>query len=353
MIELQGDVVKQLCENKMKYDSLHQAILMAKEAGLSDYITNEMSEQRKEVKEQYNKSTYLILDMMKDKRSTILGDNIVKIDDWLYGVLYLGGNGKHSLRFLMLKDTELGILQKSYKDRDWTSMELEALAPALLDDNNIALYNLAVENRARTILSSYCDVNALPCSDTIRTDVCVSDHATKRWVQRKIGIKDENQLEEYKVEHLPQLHKDILEAFKSSSEIWEDEEGYKYYFDNDNMVYIVRGNVIITIYEEDFGFSKSINRMIVIQQAQVLLEAHNQWKNIEKKYCNEVKEISSDLHSCEDEIETAELLISNLKYKKEEILARKEKSKEDLKASREVYEAEFVKLFRIKGVQYK
>jgi hypothetical protein len=181
--------------------------------------------------------------------------------------------------------------------------------------------------------------------------IVVSSHAGKRWVQRVIGIKDESQAEEYRRIHLKSVNDSILEAFSKAEKVWEEpEEDITFWFDENNMMFLKgrqEGVIkIITLYEEDFGFTRSINRIITLEQLNVLAKAREELQLANAKSIETRSQVESEVQAINDQITVLESQMALLVSERASKMALRDQGNKEQRLAKDKYTAEYNKLFK-------
>jgi hypothetical protein len=325
---------------KIEYDALEQAIRLAKLNGADDKAVQPLIRMKQSLKE------ICASNNMELAASMTLSSNIMHIKDSWYAIRYLNGRADTCVKVVPLNQKDLPILQRDgRKERELYEQDIETLLPGCIDEVALGLYNQMIENKAREYVYDHVGIKI---EDDVQEDkpITVSAHAGKRWVQRKLGIKGDVQAEEYRRAHLEEVEKAVLEGYSKAQLVWVGEDQIDYYFDDENIMYIVGNNTIITLYEEDFGFTKEINRMIVHKQLEVLRKAYKELEEAEKQYVNSTQETDKELQAIADEISILESQIELLRAKHAALVANKEQSNKQVKLARDRFNAEFNKLFK-------
>lgn len=271
--------------------------------------------------------------------------SVVPLKEGWYAVLCISSKGEKTIKLYPFKKEEADILSlKPSKDRHLTQENVETLAPALLDEETVLLYEKKVQDYAYMLLSEMGEELYSKAEETYKMGP--STHACKRWVQRRKGMRDEIKAETYVKENLSEVQEEIMELFYTSKQVWDDETGIKYWLSEDNVVFIVGGNTIITLYEKDFGFSPTINRLIIFAQLQVIEKSREELQEVEERHYRETEAIEEIISQYNSEIKTLEAKIKEIKESKNVL----EKQKRVLCRQREVasrtFNEQVNKLFR-------
>lgn len=347
---------------KKLYDSLSQAVKIAKQLPvpeeveqykeeLSDLCTSKASAKATYMK--YKDNIILSFFGKRVSKDCILETNIIELGNTWYGIYYNIGK-KMDLKIDFIPEKDLPVLERTAGMFHYTSSDLEAILPACIDEVTLELYKNDLREKAIDILkekapSYYALLSAEEVEKDSEVGVIPSTHAQKRWIQRKMNIKEldtDYKVEAYRKEHLEEVNHGIMESFHSAIEIWHDEEGISYYFDEDNTIYIVGRNTIITLYEEDFGFNKSINRSIVTQQVEVLKEYKKELDKSLEEYHLLDKNITVEIESLDNEIKQLQDKVRSLSDKKVQLSLENSSNLEKVSKKRVAFEKEYNKLFK-------
>lgn len=267
--------------------------------------------------------------------------NVGRINSSWYAIRYIDTKGVIRIKIVTLLNSEVHLVSRSLKNqRDMTRASLVALLPCMIDLEVDLSYTTMVHDKALVYLEDLCNsVVEKP------NKINVSDHASKRWVQRKIKITNSIKIEEYKRTHVKEIEEEIRHEFSLAKQIWKDSEA-DYYFDNDNMVYIVRNHNIVTVYEEDFGFNHSINRSIVEGQVECMVDKLKEFNECSKTMQVAISRNAIELSSVLADIArlNSQLALTSITQKR--LLVEKEEYDKRMSLSKEEFDIEFNKLFK-------
>lgn len=338
MSKLTSDFKESFMQAKAEYDALEQAIRLAKLNGADDKSIQPLIRMKQSVKEVYHSSCTELLSKMT------LSSNVLHIKDSWYAVRYLSHHADACLMVVPLNQKDLPILQRDgRKERELQEQDIDILLPSCIDEAFVEFYKQTIDKKAKEYVYDHL---GMEIADGQPDKITVSAHAGKRWVQRKLGIKGDVQAEECRRTHLKEIEEAVLEGFSKAELVWAGDDQIDYYFDDENIMYVVGNNTIITLYEEDFGFTKEINRMIVYKQLEVLREAYKEVEEAERQCANNVQGIDEEVQAITDEIAVLESKIEVLLAKRATLYANKEQSSKQVKLARDSFMAEFNKLFK-------
>lgn len=366
------DIKAQFMADKCLYDGLSQAVRLAKNSGLDERDIKPLillkQKHKKIVVEAHSK----LLKIMPLSQNTLpLGD------DW-YAIRYLNDKTNTEVKIEIMKDKDIGLLARDGRyERELTRKELDTMLPGLIDEDALELYKQSLQKRARELVFEHTGVlidsdgvtsiplgsmpiNGMPevpevTEEPIEEDdefkpVTVSVHAGMRYVQRRLGIKNEVAAEEYRRKNTEEVIEAVLDGFGTATKVWEDDDEIAYWFDPDNLMYVVGmqgGNPnIITLYEEDFGFDKHINRLVAEEQLKVLAKVKNELNEAEANTADANERLEGEVNGIKDEITALESQIEMLVAKRAKLIADRDLGKKGVKAIRDRYNAEFNKLFK-------
>jgi Mg2+ and Co2+ transporter CorA len=338
MSKLTTEFKEEFINTKMQCDVLEQSIRLAKLNGADDKAVQPLIRMKQSAKEVFNESSAQLMANMQ------LSTNIVHLKDSWYAVRYVNHRADICIKVVPLNQKDLPILQRDgRKERELCEQDIDNLLPGCMDEAYMDLYNQTLNKRAREYLYDHL---GMEIEDEQRDRITISAHAGKRWVQRKLDIKGDTQAEEYRRTHFKEIEEAILESFGKAELVWSGDDQIDYYFDSENIMYIVGNNTIITLYEEDFGFTKEINRMIVYKQLEVLREAYKEVEEAERQYADAIQGIDEEVQAITDEIAVLESKIEVLLARRSALYANMEQSNKQVKLARDSFMAEFNKLFK-------
>jgi hypothetical protein len=345
MVQLEKSFVDEYLKVKKEYDSIVRAIKVAKGYEVEETKVQKLVELKMPIKKRF-----------KDLNDTLVrlipkSTNVAEIGDGWYAVRYLNENKVLYARVDMLLPREVQYLERDTRTaRDYSRYELETLALAYIDEPSVALYLSSINKSSATLLYDYCGIVVEVGEDNAQKGengvLRVSTHAGKRWVQRKLNISSESDAEIYQNNHFHEVNRLVLDAFKNAELIWQGRDGVKFYFDAENMMYVVDNSTIVTAYEENFGFTPDINRYIVFKQLEVLKSSMESLVESENGYDKRLSELNSELDDISGEIETYQAKIDLLLAKKQHLVSSRECCTKELRMKRQEFSLEFNKLFK-------
>lgn len=360
MFRLEEDQSRIFVEKKTNYNIISQAHKLVKQV-VSDmddlpvvYAEEvaKISALKSKSKEEHLEEISRVLDKYFGKR-VVQESNMIKIGEGWYGIVY-SNRKKLDLKIDYISENDISFLERRTGEEYHSRIDLEAVLPACINDILLEIYKNSLEIEARRLLEK----EAPYCFSALQEEVPaeegskgmgVSIHAQKRWIQRRLkveGLDTDSKVEFYRREHTEEVTSQVLEGLYSANKVWEDVDGTSYFFDESNMMYIVGNNSVITVYEENFGFSKSINRSIVLQQLEVLRQSKGILdKEIEEYECS-LSKISASIEKVDSKISRFELALSKLREKRDALVGDRKGKRDNLMKKRLDYEKEYNKLFK-------
>lgn len=380
------DIKEQFMQEKCQYESLSQAIRLAKAYELTDKQIKPLKLLKQQYKKAQASSTNKLL------RAMPLSCNILRLEGNWHAIRYTNENGDTLLKMDLIKEGQAYLLMRDGRHQpELLRSELNDLLEPLLCEESLNEYKQMLLANAETLVRDHLGIiieadepvteeptteepteklnklldeyNKLDTAMTLaiaetldefkdifyEQPVRASSHAVLRWVQRVKGITNEAQAEDIKRRQLSQLTDEVLDAFGMADKVWED-DGISYWFNKDNIMFIV-GSAdgypnIVTLYEEDFGFNKDINRMVVLEQLKVLADN----KALEVKANEEANEVlattENNIQTINDQIKALESQMALLVANRAVENAQREQAVKGMRAAKDRYVAEFNKLFR-------
>lgn len=333
---------------KIEYDSLSLAIKLARLNGAEEKSIQSLIIMKQKVKDQR------VQDDTKMLKSMSLANNIVHLEGSWYAVRYLNEKNDSVLKLDILRAEDIPILQRDGRnERELSRRDLDTMLPGCLDEAELEIYKQLTTSRAQEYVYDVCQVEIVPEAQLeVVRPITVSSHAGMRFVQRKlrIGMSNETVAEDYRRTHLKEVEAGVLEGYAKSEQVWIADDGMVFNFDEDNVMYVIGNaggpNNIITLYEEDFGFSKEINRVITIKQLDVLTVARESLRSAEQEHDEAVRGSDDEVRSIADEIALLQAQIELLSAQRVTIMAGREQHTKALRVAKSRYSVEFNKLFK-------
>ncbi len=348
--EVSSTIRAQYMADRRKHDAISHAIKVARTNGCSDKDVKPLKLAKQEYKDAIAKNNEKILNAMS------LSQNTVQLEDSWYAVRYY--DDKQDARLYIDLITDVSLLKRDERyERGLNRRDIDTLMPALIDEVAIEVYKHQLETKSLDIIYDKTGMHVEMDSkeaekevDIEELPVNVSVHAGLRWVQRVIGIKPEAQAEEYRKSHIEEVNEAVLDGFGTAEHVWTDNDGITYWFDADNIMYVKGSHLgrptIITLYEEEFGFTKDINRIITLKQLDVLAETRNDLTDAEAIANDKSLQIDADVQAINDEIASLSAQLELLSAKKTSLIADKDVNNKQARAIKERYNAEYNKLFK-------
>lgn len=329
-------------EQQQDYDSINQAIRLAKKNNVPEADIEDLIQTKQAYKEEYDSKVSKMLRLMQ------LNSNLVRLRGSWYGIRYTDNKGNLKLQIEPLNDSDITILKRDgRRERELTRLNLDDLLPGCIKEDEIEIYKQKVDSQARTLVSNITGEVLEGDTDDGGT-MSVTVHAGIRYVQRVLGIgkNAESVASAYRSKNLKEVETAVLKGVESASLMWVGEDGITYSFDDNNIMYVVGRNSVVTLYEEDFGFTKEINRMIVIQQMKVLRASHEVLVTAQENHQVIAQDIAQELQEVEDTIALLEAQVKEQVDKKASILSNIAQSDSKLKVANRSFDREFNKLFK-------
>jgi hypothetical protein len=335
------EVCKEFMQLKFTYDSTSYAVKIAKQQGADDKSTSKLIQIKQQIKDSYVESSEKIL------RKMPLSKNILKLQVGWYAVRYTNSKGDMMLKIESLVEKDLYMIQRDgRRERELTKDDVDRILPGIQDEVTLEIYKKEITKRAVSLVQEHTGLQITMEIDE-KGGALVSSHAKLRWVQRKVGIQSEQEAYEHLRTRSKDIESAVLQGFDKSDLVWTGEDGIQYWFDEDNIMYVIgKDQTIITLYEEDFGFDKDINRSIVLQQMGVIREKAKELEEGRSKHLSVSKDTELTLNHVNGRIKVLEAKIDHLISKKAEALSTRETSYKGLRVIEEKFNNESNKLFK-------
>lgn len=340
MIEVDDKRTDTLWGAKLDYDVVCAAVKMLAN---TDYDKRELVAKKSKKKQSYTEAMDAVLMSMPHE------DNIVDLGDSWYGVRYVDSDGSKWLRVVPLSSTNL-VQRDLDLDRELTKSDITALIPSITDQGSIDQWCSTVEWEARVLLNEMGIDLGLPEDEEDSDVIKVSSHAGMRYAQRILGITNEAKATEHFRVNRQQLSEKIVEGLKADTTVhlWKSPDGKDYYLDLCNTLYVYdeSSRTVVTLWESDFGFTKDINRTIILSQIQVIIRAYETYTEGVEKNEKAVQRVQNRVDELADRMEVLNTELQSLKAKRDKALYEirdYEKSTNVLEAT---FTAEYNKLFK-------
>jgi len=275
--------------------------------------------------------------------------NILKLENGWYGVLVLNEKNKLNLNIELIGESGLPLVKRDLTcEKHINRVDFDNILPAILDNTLLEAHKEDIKSQAAQILSSegYTPPEEPKVLERNSTDINVTLHAKRKYVNRILEITSDIDTNEYLRNNSYSVEDWILEFYNDSELIYTHIDDTEFYFTEDNVILVVCDKSIVTLYRRDFGFNRDINRMIVKEQLKVIHKVNVKYQ-IEKVNIGEsFMELDSKYDVLQQEIDELESRILNLKSKQGDINLEKEESNTRLQNLENRLERECNKLFR-------
>ncbi|NHM25439.1 MULTISPECIES: hypothetical protein [Desulfofundulus] len=171
----------------------------------------------------------------------------------------------------------------------------------------------------------------------------VSKHALKRWRER---VNPDAGPE--------RAQSEMLKGLEQAIRVYDELDNA--YFIKDNILFIVKDEVVVTVVNLDFGFSEDINRVICRMQTERLLELKKKLEEAQEQAQQHISAINDRLAVLDSEKAEVEARLQEICSKRRKLELAREEVEKGLEALRKQYAAEFSKLkysldFRLETVR--
>jgi hypothetical protein len=333
----------ELVDIKQLYDTCVQAIQIAHANGYTEKQLKSIM-----VLKQNTKYT---LDVAIDRLQTAmhLNNNIQELKDGWHAIRYIDGRSKLSLRLSIVHAHGLRRMQRDGRyEAELTAIDLGTLLEDYGDSMAMEEYMEQCIRDAPELLKEHgITSDSQGDSDEQCEDIYVagvSKHAAKRWAQRVMGMSV-IESDYYVRDHYSELVKVVMAGYASAELVWTGLDKTEYWFDADNIMYVLTSGTIVTLYEMDFGFNKDINRMITQNQLDVLRNSHRGIADAVRQADAQAIEINGELSTIDADINLLQSKIDLLATRKSTLTSQLNENSRAAIVARQTYNAEFSKLF--------
>jgi hypothetical protein len=345
MITIDEKHVDKFWNAKFEYDVACSAIEVSASLVVDPDKKQQLIQNKTKCKQEYIAAVEGIISMMAS-----FDDNIVELRAW-YGVRFVDSHGGKWLKVAPL--TDVSLVQRDLElDRELTKMDTASLLPAITDQDAEDKWNRYIESAAMGVLADLgVDVSALEGDADEGGSIRISAHAGMRYAQRMLGISNEAKATEHFRVNRQKISERIIEGLKAgdTEHLWTSpSDGKEYYLDTANTMYVYDGTskTIVTLWESDFGFTKTINRTIILSQIQVIQNAHEAYVKGMEENERAVQRVQNRISDLADKMDILNAELQALKSKRDIGLSEikdYEKANSVLAAT---FSAEYNKLFK-------
>jgi hypothetical protein len=338
MAGIASNLSEKVLECKLNLDVLEEGIRVAKEYGLN---TKSLLASKSEQIRKYTELGTKVL------RSMTLSNNVELLRQGWYAVRYLDNVGDAFLLVVALQESELGLIRRDGRhERELSRADVDSLIPAIVDPSIIFSWKEDVASKAQDLLVNKLGFKVEQPKNP-KAGVVPSAHARVRWVQRVVGIPEESKALDYLRIRVAEVDEAILEAYGKSTLLWTNPDGIEYWFDDNNVSFVVgSGTTIITLYEQDFGFNREINRSIVLQQIEVVKSIEQEYKDIERESDERAVAVVGELEELQGRVDLLKAEIEMLESRRATLESSKKELYQSKRYALQRFQSETGKLFR-------
>jgi hypothetical protein len=347
MEQFEQTVCDKYMELRKRYGALNQAVKHAKANGVEGEPLARLTTEKKSVNADLSALESTMLTAMA--QST----NMRKVGEGWYVIRFLDNKNKFCITAEPLLEDGVDILIRGRFDKELTRKSLDDLIPSILNEEALNKHKTEVAVLAEQYLAELTPLDiVLVVPEGGAGAVRPSSHSLKRRAERKFGI-DTRHSEEYVKANRAMLHEDVMAEYGTAEHLWTDNIGIEFWFGVDNTMFIVGENettvnckAIVTLYEENFGFSKEINRNIVYQQIEVIKAKQKEYKEAVAEHMAEEQVMKHERSVVTSEMDVLSAKMNELTAKLNEISAKEQSADKHLEVKRKEFDCEYNKLFK-------
>lgn len=337
MISLDDNISNDLLDNKLELYSLNEALKIAEEKNLSSEIIDLLKNKRDVVLSEYTEVTNRVLRQLMKDRSNIA---MLHDTDWCV-VKYNPSKNNYGILIEPFISKNLLLLSKNDTKKKLTKNDIEMLMSSRFINGSIKQTFIR-----KSIARSIEILNEISPDMQLPEEISVSIHACKRWIQRVLKITETSAIEKYRRANHKEVEQDILKAFKNAELLWSHTDGTEFWIDLNNTIYVFNNSTIITLYIEDFGFSKEINKSIVMMQIKEVQKAYDNLSRGEINIREEDSMVTAKMCDIDSRVKTLKAELDFLTKKKDTLISKQTELLCNLTLLKEQYMEQYNKLFK-------
>lgn len=240
------------------------------------------------------------------------------------------------------------IKRDSRHEAEITEDELSKIVHSVIDQEFLENYKIKLAEQANDLIAEPDEEEEEEQCEELEADneLVVKHHACRRWAERLLGIP-EHKSTAYVSKHWEEVKGAVLSSYEKAELFWDESPEVDFYYNGeDNVMFVATDKALITLYDEQFGFSKEINIMITYQQREVLARAHEAFRQLGKESKQAMAETKQAQSEIDDQIEVLQAQIALLLSEKESLEAKEVTLRNSIQVARAKYQAEHNKLFK-------
>jgi len=330
-------------KSKQLYESSATALKLAKKGQMGANLIKELTIHKQNAKADYT--------ALGDELLTKMGlkSNVIHIRNAWHAIRYVDneGNTKWSIEPLTLGGVSK-IKRDSRHEAEITEDELSKIVHSVIDQEFLENYKIKLAEQANDLIAEPDEEEEEEQCEELEADneLVVKHHACRRWAERLLGIP-EHKSTAYVSKHWEEVKGAVLSSYEKAELFWDESPEVDFYYNGeDNVMFVATDKALITLYDEQFGFSKEINIMITYQQREVLARAHEAFRQLGKESKQAMAETKQAQSEIDDQIEVLQAQIALLLSEKESLEAKEVTLRNSIQVARAKYQAEHNKLFK-------
>lgn len=269
--------------------------------------------------------------------------NIAHLKDCWYTFYWVTAKGNKRLAVEPLLPAGVEVLRRDIKvQQPLTHKEYMELRPQVIDFKTLKSWdqNMCVERDK--LLHEYLNVAAaIGESDGA---MIVTAHAFKRWKERVLASNEAYNKSD--LDERDRLYRQIVAAFQQASKAYQIADG-EFFLSQDRMIcFVIKRNVIVTLYIHDFGFTPEINRMIALRQLKYIKHLTSEIKKAKPKQQTLIAEIDDKINIKDEQIRQVQSELEALLAEKQKLDAEKAALEDKIRQDQASLTLEGNKLFK-------
>lgn len=326
--------------NKKAYDSLNQALKLANRVyNVSEDVKDQIIIEKTQLnasRVEYEKAI---------AKSMPRNSNLGYIGEGWYGIWYINDSNQKALKIELLNASDVSIIERDPGAGLHRRSDLEAIIPAIVDGVRLELYKEEIKAMAQLRLAGL-GVLLPKVRENTSEEVAFSQHARKRYVMRRIGVRNESEADNYLRLNVESVNSSMAGDLGTAELLWRGEDGVQYMLDVTNGCYVINGNKVITFYEIDFGFTRDINRMVIKEHIKEVRRLHELSKELEEDHQSLISETNTDLINIDSRVAMLRAELEELEAIKTHKQSQLVVSGKSLNTSRATFNSAQDKLFK-------
>jgi len=269
--------------------------------------------------------------------------NIVHIRECWYAFYWVTPKGNKRLSVEPLLPEGVKALTRDLKiQQPLTHKEFMELRPQVVDLNSLNSWNQVLRAERDRCLHHYLNIATAIGEDNVA--MIVTAHVFRRWKERI--LENSEPFNKNDIKERERLYPQIVHAFLEARKVYQIDDS-EFYLSKERLIcFVIRRNIIVTVFVKDFGFTSEINKAITLRQLKHIKHLAAELKKTKPKQQKLIASIDADVDILENHIKKLQEELNTLLIQKQKLGVEKTILEKNIQKDQATLEAEEKKLFK-------